>query len=172
MSWAMNTCTPTQLDQLEMSAPFLCYSRKWWLSGIVFKQIVKKKTTKKTAIKANELCKMYTSSAECFHIFVNWLTLTGTSLQGPCPGGRAVAKCCAPPANVLSLQRRSAQDRNQCPAVKRRKQVIKHEAGEGIKLQLVLLPLASCSSIPVKPTVSLNPESPLHSANLISICRR
>lgn len=132
----------------------------------------KKQTTKKTAIKANELCKMYTSSAECFHIFVNWLTLTGTSLQGPCPGGRAVAKCCAPPANVLSLQRRSAQDRNQCPAVKRRKQVIKHEAGEGVKLQLVLLPLASCSSIPVKPTVSLNPESPLHSANLISICRR
>lgn len=125
----MNMCTPTQLDQLKMLAPFLCYLPKRWLSGIVFKQIVKIKT----AIKANELCKTYSSSAECFHIFVNWLTLTGTSLQGPCPGGRAVAKSCAPPANVLSLQRHSVQDRNRCPAAKRRKQVIKHEAGEGVK---------------------------------------
>lgn len=55
----------------------------------------------------------------------------GTSLQGPSPDGRAAAAWCAPPAYALSLQRRSAQGRNQCPAVKRRKEVIRGEAGEG-----------------------------------------
>lgn len=62
----------------------------------------------------------HTQSAENFHIFLNWLTLVGTSLQGPSPSGKAAAGWCAPPVYVLSLQRHSAQDRNQCPAVKRR----------------------------------------------------
>lgn len=73
-----------------------------------------------TPTKANQSYKAHTDSAESFHIFVNQLTLTGTSLQGPSPGGKAVAETCVPPAYVLSLWRRSAQDRNQCPAVKRR----------------------------------------------------
>lgn len=44
-----------------------------------------------TTTKANELYKAYTDSAESFHIFLNRLTLMGTSLQGPSPGGKAAA---------------------------------------------------------------------------------